>query len=150
MPPPSSAPLCRKDSQGRMSNIVQFPLASAVRSRTHVGARLLNEPPPRAHAVQFYDDATFLFDTVALFVRSGLEAGDTVVLIATPDHTNGILSRMDGSTSEFAIDAGRLVLLDAEAMLSRFMIGERPVGELFMSATDRLLTNLQRKLAPGR
>jgi signal transduction histidine kinase len=135
-----------------VTNIVQFPLAStsAPRSAAHVSARLLSEPPGRAHAVQFYDDEAFLFETVGLFVRSALDAGDAAVIIATPAHTDGILNQLGKQARERALSAGQLVLIDAEALLARFMLDDRPGIEPFFESIDRMLTSLAATLGPGQ
>jgi signal transduction histidine kinase len=135
-----------------VSNIVQFPVASTSppRSAAHVGARLLSGPPAHAHAVQFYDDEAFLFETVGLFVRSALEAGDAAVIIATPAHTDGILNQLGKQARERALKAGQLVLIDAEAMLARFMLNDLPAAEPFFESIDRLLTSLAATLGPGQ
>ena len=100
-----------------------------------------------AHAVQFYDDEPFLLDTVAFFSSSGLAAGEAALIIATPAHTDGILSRIAEDRRERALADGRLLLVDAEAMLARFMRADEPVEGLFEAAVERLLDSL---LATGR
>ncbi len=134
-----------------MSNVVQFPLTLAAPPRLsgHVGHGLLNEPPPHCHAVQFYDDESFLFETVGRFIRVGLQAGESAVIIATPRHTDGILTHLDEATRESALQSGRLVLVDAEAMLGRIVVGERPVEQLFADAIGRVLRSLPPSAAPG-
>ena len=127
-----------------MSNIVQFPLVppATTRATPHVAARLLDQPPPSTHAVQFYDDDTFLVDTVAQFLEPGLIAGDCAIVVATGAHTARILHRLEPGTREAALRSGQLVLVDAEAMLSQFMVGEIPDEALFMEAIRRLVSGL--------
>jgi hypothetical protein len=103
---------------------------------------LLNEPPPHAHAVQFYDDEPFLFETVRHFLSAGLAAGEAALLIATPDHTHGVLSKMRRDVCERAIASGQLLLVDADAMLARFMRGDEPVESAFELAVARLFEGL--------
>jgi hypothetical protein len=116
-----------------LSNIVPFPSAGGAPSRAgglvsgHLGSRLLSEPPPHAHAVQFYDDEPFLLETVAFFLSAGLAAGEAGLLIATHAHTQGILSQMDETARERALASGQLLLVDAEALLARFMRGDEPI-----------------------
>jgi signal transduction histidine kinase len=123
---------------------------SAPRSAAHGSARFLSEPPAHAHAVQFYDDEAFLFETVGLFVRSALEAGDAAVIIATPAHTDGILEQLGKQARERALNAGQLVVIDAEAMLARFMLNDRPSAEPFLESIDQMLTSLAATLGPGQ
>jgi signal transduction histidine kinase len=133
-----------------MSNVVQFPLTPGAgpRQSGHIGDRILNEPPAHCHAVQFYDDESFLFETVGRFIRAGLDAGEGGVIIATPQHTDGILSRVGKEARDSALEDGRLVLVDAEAMLSRFMVGEQPVEHLFTDAVERVVSSLPESAGP--
>lgn len=100
--------------------------------------------------MQFYDDEAFLFETVALFVRSALDSGDAAVVIATPAHTSGILNQLGKPLRERALSSGQLLLIDAEALLARFMLSERPGTEPFFEAIDRMLALLTATLEPGR
>jgi signal transduction histidine kinase len=135
-----------------VSNIVQFPLAlgAAHRATAHVAARLLSEPPTHSHAVQFYDDEAFLFETVALFVGAGFDAGDSALIIATSAHMRGILERLGKSAREQALESGQLILIDAEAMLDRFMVADKLVESLCTEALDRVMAGLTATLRPHR
>lgn len=128
-----------------VSNIVQFPLSplpGPVHSGRHVGARLLANPPPRMHAVQYYDDEAFLVETVALFLQSGLNAGDIAVIVATPERAEAIVEQLEPAARERALAAGELVVLDAEAMLGCFMVGDAPSEALFEEALERVWSTL--------
>jgi signal transduction histidine kinase len=100
--------------------------------------------------VQFYDDEAFLFETVGLFIRSALEAGDAAVIVATPAHTDGILNQLGKPAREGALNAGQLVLIDAEAMLAPFMLDDRRGTEQFFESIDRMLTSLAATLGAGQ
>lgn len=108
----------------------------------HLGSRLLSEPPPHAHAVQFYDDEPFLLETVGFFLSAGLAAGEAALLVATPAHQQGILNRMDKEARERAIASGQLLLIDAEAMLARFMRGDEPMESAFEAAVAHVVDGL--------
>ena len=97
-----------------MSNVIPFRPSS----QHHVGAAFLDDPAPHAHAVQFYDDDEFLFDTVARFLASGLDAGDRMLVIATPAHREGILRRLDRPALAQALVSKRFVFLDARVILN--------------------------------
>jgi signal transduction histidine kinase len=94
------------------------------------------------HAVQYYEDEAFLVETVALFLQGGLNAGDVVVIIATPKRAEAIVGQLEPSARERALAAGELVVLDAEAMLGCFMVGGSPSEALFEEAIDRVWNNL--------
>jgi hypothetical protein len=151
---PAGAHFARQGEGRRatVSNIVQFPLASTAlhRPTAHVGARLLREPPAHAHAVQFYDDDSFLCETVAFFLESGLDAGDAAVVIGTAAHGDGILARLSPSTRQRALDSGELVVVDAEALLARFTVGDEPGDALFIEAVERMINDLSATLRPER
>jgi hypothetical protein len=135
-----------------VSNMVQFPLASTAlcRPTAHVGARLLREPPAHAHAVQFYEDDAFLCETVAFFLQSGLDAGDAAMIIATAAHSDGIVARLSPSARQRALDSGRLVVVDAEALIARFTVGDEPGETLFIEAVERMICGLSATLQPER
>jgi len=127
-----------------VSNVVQFPLSSAAaasRVSFPVGPALLDEPPPDTHVVQFYHDDAFLFDTVGRYLRSGLRAGDAAVIIASPAHADGIAARLDES-GQSALNEGRLRVVDAEALLGKFMVGGHPDEGLFLNALERIMGGL--------
>lgn len=107
-----------------------------------MGSRLLSEPPPHAHAVQFYDDEPFLLETVGFFLSAGLAAGEAGLLIASPAHMQGILSQMDKDARERALASGQLLLIDADAMLARFMRDGEPVEAAFVAAVERIFDGL--------
>jgi signal transduction histidine kinase len=86
-------------------------------------------PEPAAHlaghAVQFYETDEFLCDVVGRYAAEGLSSGQAVLLIATAEHVHGIGARLSASGHDVAAmtTAGRLVILDAGELLSRFMVG---------------------------
>jgi signal transduction histidine kinase len=108
----------------------------------HVEANFLTSPPPRSHAVQFYDDERFLFQTVAHFLRAGLDAGEPALVVATPAHTEGILRALGEHTTRDALRTGLLCLVDARALLAQFMVGGIPNPDLFKDALSRQLSRM--------
>ncbi|MGH2448760.1 MAG: ATP-binding protein [Chloroflexota bacterium] len=78
---------------------------------------------PGDHFVQFYDAGEALLDAVTGFVRSGLTAGETAVIIATLDHRVETEKRLeaDGLDVAEAREQGRYLALDSQRMLSTFM-----------------------------
>jgi hypothetical protein len=98
-------------------------------------------PPAHHHAVQFYGTDESLFTTVASFIAEGLVACEPAVVIATPGHRIPIVSHLRARLidCERALRNGDLVLLDAEATLDLFMVGELPDAGLFESNVGRLL-----------
>jgi signal transduction histidine kinase/ActR/RegA family two-component response regulator len=87
------------------------------------------------HSVQFYEDETYLYETVARYVGSGLLTGDAVVLVTTEPHSRALMEALDakGFAIDRALSAGHLTVLDAEATLRRFMVGGVPDWERFQA-----------------
>jgi CheY-like chemotaxis protein len=90
----------------------------------------------RSHEVQFYsDDASFLVG-LTRFVKGALEAGSTVIVVATESHRNGLLQGLQarGVDTAAADEQERFILLDAVEVLSTFMENAGPSRERFLSA----------------
>jgi len=91
----------------------------------------LVEAAPTTHAVQFYERDTFLFDTVSKFIRAGLSANERIFLIATQEHSDAFLERIDQRDLQRAREEGRITVLDARATLGKFMVDDMPDRERF-------------------
>jgi PAS domain S-box-containing protein len=74
------------------------------------------------HFVQFYDQDEFLLEEVSGFLREGLEAGHACLVIATPQHRDGLDHRLKG----LARDRSRYLALDAAATLAKLMVNGYP------------------------
>jgi len=88
-------------------------------------------PAPRLHAVQFYEEEAFLFDTVGKFLSAGLAAGDRLIVIATEQHAKGFLARLDARDLEQARAAKRITILDAEVTLKELIVDGMPDARRF-------------------
>jgi len=88
---------------------------------------------PHAHVVQFYEDESFLCDTVASFLTDGLNAGHPAVVIATASHRDGFKKslRSKGVDVDRACRAGQVEFLDARETLTGFMRDSMPDDGLF-------------------
>jgi signal transduction histidine kinase len=89
--------------------------------------------------VQFYDDESFLFETVARFARAGLEAGDRVLLIVTPEHAQGILGQLDPERVARALRERQLGVVDARTLLDLLLVEDMPDAGRFAAALKPLL-----------
>src|ERR1041384_4263010 len=87
---------------------------------------VLSAPADGNHLVHFYEDEAFLFDVVVKYLGAGLDAGDRLVVIATPEHRDAFVQRLQERDVGRAITDGRLLLLDARETLARFMVHGRP------------------------
>jgi signal transduction histidine kinase len=90
---------------------------------------LLDHAAEHDHIVQFYEAEDALAENVARFVAAGLRAGEPAIIIATPEHRAAFCERFERD----AIDASRLVMLDARETLSLFMTDGMPDWERFGS-----------------
>src|SRR5688572_13466575 len=85
------------------------------------------------HAVQFYGDESELFKTISSFLIEGLVAFQPAIVIATPDHTEAVLTELAAGHIDVAKarQLGDLVILDADETLSTFMVKGTPDPDLF-------------------
>lgn len=135
-----------------MSNVVPFP--PLARSKVappgrHLAARFLEHPPAHSHAVQFYDDHAFLVETVAQFLLPGLDAGQSVLVVATAPHTDALIERLGKARVTAALRAKQLLLVDSDAMLARFMLAGEVSEPAFANALELVLRELPAAAAGG-
>jgi signal transduction histidine kinase len=121
-----------------MTNVIPFP-ASGASEAYDAAAEFLSAPEPHAHGVQFYDSDAFLVATVTAFLAAGLKAGDRLVVIATEAHREALTHRLESLDLRRAVAAGQVVLLDARATLSKFMVGDMPDPDLFRDLIGRVI-----------
>ena len=107
--------------------------------------------PAADHFVRFYQEDSHLYSTVGRFLQEGLECGDGLVVIATPDHRAGFIDALRGAGADVARaqERGDLVLLDASETLSRFLIGDLAGGVLDPNAFTREIGALIEQAASG-
>jgi hypothetical protein len=85
------------------------------------------------HAVRFYEDAHSLARMVATFVAEGLIDQQPAIIIATPDHRDAIIDKLNAMS--FNLDqltrANDLIVLDAHDTLRTFMVDGMPNAQQF-------------------
>ncbi len=96
------------------------------------------------HAVQFYENDSSLFATVAGFLSQGLVEGHPAIVIATAEHTAAILEHLNGRMIdvEKARALGELIVLDAHQTLAMFMVDDKPDPARFEGSVGRVIGNL--------
>ena len=100
------------------------------------------EIAPCEHLVQIYEDDGPFLDTLEGFVAGGLRAHEAVVIIATAEH----LSALEHRLRAHALDIGaarsqdQYIPLDAQEMLSKFIVQGWPDDELFRQEVIAILT----------
>lgn len=100
-------------------------------------------PRPREHVAAFFQTRAFFLDTVTPFITEGLAAGERVIAIATHAHWNAIAERLerDGVPHGRAAQDGRLILLDADAILEQITVDGRARAEEFGKVLEPLLAS---------
>ena len=97
---------------------------------------------PVVHSVQFYDRHEALIGRLRSIVVSGLELGNSVLLVVTPEHRRQLSHALERFEFEIrhAEKEGRFVMCDAEETLASFMIEDRPQGDRFLYSVGNLLS----------
>lgn len=109
------------------------------------GSELLDRLGPEEHVVQLYGtDDRLLMENVGRFLSEGLRRGDGILIIATAEHRMSLTTflRRDRGYSRAVLE-GRLVFMDAEFTLSRFMASGAPDPELFRSVLSDALAGVR-------
>ncbi len=108
--------------------------------------QLLEQPGPQAHFLQLYKaDARALATNVSLYLLEGLNRGEGLLAIATPKHADAFTRQLKrlGAHPQAAIADERLIFLDAEQTLARFMVDGQPEWALFESTITAAIRRLQ-------
>jgi hypothetical protein len=101
------------------------------------------------HAVQLFDTAESVGDTVAAFLSEGVTTGDALLVVARGIHLEAITSALAHRhiPVQQLIDSGQLKMLDAVAVLRQLLLYGMPEEERF----SRIVGDLVRSLvADGR
>ena len=98
---------------------------------------------PSSHLVQFYEDDSFLVDTVSRLVGSSLEAGDGAVMIATENHREAVEERLHARGLDLAAMRAqrRFLSLDAGETLAKILVDEYPDPARFEEFIGRAIAN---------
>jgi len=100
----------------------------------------LGRPAEHNHIVQFYEAEESLIENVGRFIASGLQAGEPVIVIATPEHTKAFVERVKTlGVDVSAAPTGQLTMLDARDTLSKFMVGDMPDWERFQEVVGHVI-----------
>src|SRR5437868_2200168 len=115
----------------------------AVQPRQERGARPLREQPP--HIVHLYSDDGLLLDVLCRFIGGAIAVGDGALIVATKAHHEGLAERMKarGLHPSNAIAQGRFIELDAEEVLSSFMVDGKVDDARFMEIIGGVLRRVR-------
>jgi hypothetical protein len=108
-------------------------------------SELLIEAPARRHFAQLYRDLDPLGRAVSTFIETGLQRGNALLVTATSTNTDVILGTLKNSGVDplACRRTGQLTVIDADAMLGRFMRGDLPDWNDFRSAMGAVLEEVQ-------
>ncbi|MFP5234837.1 MAG: MEDS domain-containing protein [Acidobacteriota bacterium] len=99
------------------------------------------EIAPCQHVAQIYANDDALLNNLTPFIAEGLRLGEAAIVIATPAHVADLQKRlmaMDVDLTAAVLD-DLLLTVDAETILSQFMLKQWPVEELFFALIGDLL-----------
>ncbi|HET9395670.1 MAG TPA: MEDS domain-containing protein [Nitrospiraceae bacterium] len=126
-----------------MARIQQTHDRSVLQDRVTLGAeaRPSKSEYGQLHAVRFYESRQSLAGMVGQFLGEGFVAGLPAVVIATPDHLDGIKGVLAARFFDVArlAAAGDLIMADVEATLARFMVDGMPDPARFGDAITPLI-----------
>jgi MEDS: MEthanogen/methylotroph, DcmR Sensory domain len=115
---------------------------------------LLKRAEPGGHLVQLYgEDDRLLAKNVSRFLAAGLPQRDSLIVIATPEHTESIaryLAEEAGSALLEAEREGRLVYLDARATLDHLLRDGQPDPVQFDRVIGGCLRTLRARSGSGK
>lgn len=104
------------------------------------------EIAPCDHVVQIYENDKVFMNSLEGFVGSGFIAGDSVIIIATPEHLSILEKRLknQGFDLDTLTALDRYIPLNAQETLSKFFVSKWPDETLFNEFVEKLLTRAQK------
>ena len=99
------------------------------------------EIAPSEHVAQFYQSDRVLNESLARFVTAGLKAGESAIVVATPQHLRELASSLTerGVDLQAAAAEDRYITLDAEIGLASFMVQNWPDDQRFGDFVEQLI-----------
>jgi hypothetical protein len=113
---------------------------------------VLAEPLSREHVVQVYEDLEALRVAFALFAGVGLNKGDSIVAVVTPQHSEAFRDTLgDHGFDPYGLQQwGQLRFVDAASLLHAFMRNGAPDGPAFMALSGGLIRDAEARSRTGR
>jgi len=106
----------------------------------------------RAHAVQFYQDDSFLAELLSRFVGASLITGDSAIVVATARHREALVARLKARGFDLTVpeNQGRYIPLDAATTLAKIMRGRLPDQVLFNELVAPIVEDARDAARGGR
>lgn len=94
---------------------------------------LARDPGRERHVVQLYREPSFVHRAVTAWILPTLARGGGAVLICAPGNAEGVRGRLreEGLEPATLEREGRLLVLDADALMARFMVDGMPGPDAF-------------------
>ena len=110
------------------------------------------EIAPCDHILQIYDSDQEFIDILESYVTNGFDSGDSVIIIATPEHLKALNQRLRSHGYDlFSLTLqDQYIQLDAGETLAQFMINGWPDENLFNHLLTNLLLRARKKNRPVR
>lgn len=102
---------------------------------------------PGSHLVHFYGSTEGLATSLCSFFAEPLLRGETVMIVASPDHQKAIADALQAAGVELAADAraGRYLALDLDETLASMMTDGAPNPERFRSGPRAMVLDARRR-----
>src|SRR5713226_1937144 len=120
------------------------------RLSTSTNEQLIQRAAPQGHLAQFYEaDEQVLVANVGHYLWEGLKRGDGLLVMATAHHREAFGQQLSGTGADpdTAVREGRLVFLDAQETLARFMIDGQPDWGRFENTVGATVREMRRRAA---
>jgi MEDS: MEthanogen/methylotroph, DcmR Sensory domain len=100
------------------------------------------ELSPCDHVLQIYDDDSAFLDSLRGFLADGLDAGESVVVIATASHRQELARRLEQVGHDIAALSAqdRYISLSAQDTLDQFMVRGLPDEQRFRTVIGDVIT----------
>src|SRR5258707_1323067 len=134
-----------KNKSKSINRLVQRDIVS-VATRMLPSHADANQIGKSEHFVQFYESDSFLLNSLTDFVRTGLRAGNAVVVVGTKARRHGLSEslRKSGLDLSGPRASGQYVPLDAAKTLSQFMVGGLPDCARFVEVVGGIIERAAR------
>jgi len=134
----------------RIASLSQLPIAavdahdSVSRVNPSVSVLQPNAAITQRHEVCLYSHQGYLMDEITTFVVSALESGGSVIVVATEEHREALLSRLETRNDDvrIAIASGRYITADAGEALAEIVMNGKPDPARFFNLLGDLINTL--------